>query len=195
MGEMLNSSPFKARAFRHNVSRSIEFTVGLRWIPWAVKTREVIRLAGGCYQTDKAFAPIHGNVSKVSQHMHHCAKPTFNASRPDSRVFVSWSLMMMNGRPYSSKARVPNADMLEDGMRCPNSYEIGDFSAVRWSWSGHLAARICRRVLEGSWGGVGETTWHWWQHFIPFTEFSFNVIHLARQFFYFRNTRELSLLY
>lgn len=33
---------------------------------------------------------------------------------PVSLVFLSWSLMMMKGLPYSSNASVPNADMMGD---------------------------------------------------------------------------------
>lgn len=33
---------------------------------------------------------------------------------PDSLVFLSWSLMMMKGLPYSSNASVPNEDMMSD---------------------------------------------------------------------------------
>lgn len=35
---------------------------------------------------------------------------------PDSLVFVSWSLMMMKGLPYSSNASVPKEDMLTKGL-------------------------------------------------------------------------------
>lgn len=36
---------------------------------------------------------------------------TLRASKPVERVFRSWSLRMRNGRPYSSKAKLPMADM------------------------------------------------------------------------------------
>lgn len=36
---------------------------------------------------------------------------TLSASSPIRRVFRSWSLRMRKGRPYSSKAKVPMADM------------------------------------------------------------------------------------
>ena len=70
--------------------------------------------------------PIFGILSNISINQHcfngmrmaslnlscHVLNFTFWASSPVSRVCFSWSLKMRNGRPNSSNARDPTADIL-----------------------------------------------------------------------------------
>ena len=79
---------------------------------------------------------------------------------PVNRVFLSWSLMMMKGLPYSSNASVPKVDMLTDvsgHLASVQRIELGVFKMETWSVAKLQAARVCRRLLEGSTGGEGGT--------------------------------------
>lgn len=87
----------------------------------------------------------------------HC---TFKASMPDSRVFLSWSLMMMNGLPYSSNASVPNADIFTDvlwHLIDLNRAKKMNLAMETLNVALQQAAQIHRRLLEGSTGGEGTT--------------------------------------
>lgn len=65
----------------------------------------------GCFHWYTRKSETCTFLSSVTRLLAHC---TFKASMPESRVFVSWSLMMMKGLPYSSNASVPKADIFTD---------------------------------------------------------------------------------
>lgn len=80
---------------------------------------------------------------------------TLSASRPVRRDFLSWSLIIMKGRPYSSNARVPKVDIVNGETHTAQK----KLFLLLFS-EDYIQPRLCaprRRLLEESRGGARRT--------------------------------------